>query len=106
MLLDSPAFIWLTILSFVGVFFVLFFTMFPKSNGKQQINAATSTKVAKENSSACTMLGFLKKLPKGEPIPNECVSCRKLVECSMAKRAFEWYIGQDSGAPGTHPTKF
>jgi hypothetical protein len=78
--------------------------MFPKRNGKQQMNTATSTKGAKEDASACIMRGFLKKLPKGEPIPNECMRCRKLVECSMEKRVFEWYIGHDSAASGTHQT--
>jgi hypothetical protein len=43
------------------------------------------------------MLGFLEKLPKGDPIPKECLNCRKLVECAMAKRAFDWYLGQNSG---------
>lgn len=62
---------------------------------------ATSTKVAvraKENRSECTMLGFLKQLPKGEPIPNECMSCQKLAECAMAKRAFDWYLGREASA--------
>ncbi len=70
--------------------------MSPKENGEKQTNTDTSMKVAKENSSECTMLGFLEKLPKGDPIPKECLNCQKLVECHMAKRAFNWYLGQDS----------
>jgi len=53
-------------------------------------------KVAKENHSGCTMLGYLKKLPKGEPIPGECMSCQKLAECAIAKRAFDWYLGREA----------
>jgi hypothetical protein len=40
------------------------------------------------------MLGFLEKLPRGDPIPKECLNCRRLVECAMAKRAFDWYRGK------------
>ena len=94
--LESPVIIWSIIMFYFLFFSVLFLTMLPKSNGKRQINTATSMKVAKENRSECTMLGFLEKLPKGEPIPGECVSCQKLAECAMAKRAFNWYLGRNS----------
>jgi len=63
----------------------------PRENGEQQRKSKTS----EENSSECTMLGFLEKLPKGDPIPNECLNCQNLVECTMAKRAFDWYLGHD-----------
>jgi len=94
--LGSPVIIWSIITLFILLFFVLFLTMSPRIDGIHQISIDTSMKVAKENRSECTMLGFLEKLPKGEPIPNECLSCRKLVKCAMAKRAFEWYTGQNS----------
>jgi len=68
----------------------------PKENGENQTNVGTSTRVAEESSSECAMLGFLEKLPKGDPIPRDCLNCRKLVECAMAKRAFDWYLGQNS----------
>ena len=70
--------------------------MLPRTNGKHQISTDTQMKVAKENSSECTVFGLLEKIPKGDPIPDECMSCRKLVECVMKKRAFDWYTGQDS----------
>ena len=81
--------------------------MLPKTNGKHQINPNISTKVvvpAKENRSKCTMLGFLKQIPKGEPIPNECMSCQKLAECVMAKRAFDWYLGREASTQSASST--
>ena len=95
-LLESPFIILLTITLFLLLLLVFFITMSPKENGENQTNTDTSMKVAKESSSECTMLGFLEKLPKGDPIPKECLNCRKLVECAMAKRAFDWYLGQNS----------
>ncbi|MFQ5836406.1 MAG: hypothetical protein ACE5HG_00975 [Candidatus Bathyarchaeia archaeon] len=68
----------------------------PRTNGKHQISTDTSIKVAEESRSECTMFGFLEKIPKGDPIPDECMTCQKLVECLMKKRAFDWYVGQDS----------
>ena len=62
------------------------------------MNTDTLMKVAKENHSGCTMLGYLKKLPKGESIPGECMSCQKLAKCAMAKRAFDWYLGREASA--------
>jgi hypothetical protein len=94
--LESPIIVWLIIMSFFLFFFVPYLTILPKTNEKHQINTDTSTKVAIENRSECTMLGFLEKLPKGNPIPKECLNCRKLVECAMAKRAFDWYLGKNS----------
>jgi len=76
----------------------VFLKKLPGENEEQQRKSKTSeeiTRVAEENRSECTMLGFLEKLPKGDPIPNECLNCRKLVECTMAKRAFDWYLGHD-----------
>jgi hypothetical protein len=93
--LESPFIILLMITLFLLLLLAFFFTMSPKEKGKNPKNTDTSMKVAKENSSECTMLGFLEKLPKGDPIPKECLNCRKLVECAMAKRAFNWYLGQD-----------
>jgi len=95
--LESPFIILLIITLFFLLLLVFFLTMSPKKNGENQTNADTSMKVAEESSSGCTMLGFLEKLPKGDPIPKECLNCRKLVECAMAKRAFDWYLGQNSG---------
>jgi len=80
-------------------FIILFLTKLLRENRKQQRKSKTSeeiTRVAEKNRSKCTMLGFLEKLPKGDPIPKECLICQKLVECFMAKRAFDWYLGQDS----------
>jgi hypothetical protein len=94
--LESPFIILLTITLFLLLLLVFFLTMSPKENGINQTNADSSIRVAEESSSECTMLGFLEKLPKGDPIPKECLNCRKLVECAMAKRAFDWYLGQNS----------
>jgi len=73
----------------------MYLTMLPKTSGKHQ-GTGTSRKAVEEKRSECTMLGFLEKLPKGDPIPTECLNCRKLVECAMAKRAFDWYLGKNS----------
>ena len=94
--LESPIIIKLIIAFFLLFFFILFLIMSPRKNGKHRISTDTSMKVAKENLSECTMLGFLEKLPKGDPIPKECLNCQKLVECAMAKRAFDWYLGRKS----------
>ena len=94
--LESPFIILLLITLFFLLLLVFFLTMSPKENEENPTNTDRSMKVAKEGSSECTMLGFLEKLPKGDPIPKECLNCRKLVECAMAKRAFNWYLGQDS----------
>ncbi len=36
--------------------------------------------------------GYLKSLPKGKPIPDECLSCRKIVECrhSHPEKSSDW----------------
>jgi hypothetical protein len=94
--LESPFIILLMITLFLLLLLAFFFTMSPKEKREKSKNTDTSVKMAKENSSECTMLGFLEKLPKGDPIPKECLNCRKLVECAMAKRAFNWYLGQSS----------
>ncbi len=64
-------------------------------SGKQQGTGASQAAV-EENRCECTMIGSLEKLPKGDPIPTECMNCQKLVECAMAKRAFDGYLGQNS----------
>ena len=105
--LELPVIIWSIIMFFFLFFFVLFFRMLPRTNGKHQTYTDTSTKVAvsaKENRSECTMLGLLEKLPKGEPIPNECMSCQKLAECTMAKKAFDWYLGREASAQSMSST--
>jgi len=81
---------------FLLLLLAFFFTMSPKEKREKSKNTDTSVKMAKESSSECTMLGFLEKLPRGDPIPKECLNCRKLVECAMAKRAFDWYLGKNS----------
>jgi hypothetical protein len=96
LIFETPLLVALIILLCFLFFFVLLRTEFPRTNGKHQ-GTDTSVKVAEESSSECAMLGFLEKLPKGDPIPKECLNCRKLVECAMAKRAFDWYLGQNSG---------
>jgi len=95
LIFETPLLVALIILLCFLFFFVLLRTELPRTNGKHQ-GTDTSMKVAEENRSECTMLGFLEKLPKGDPIPKECLNCRKLVECAMAKRAFDWYLGQNS----------
>jgi len=77
-------------------FYILFLTKLPGTNGKHQISTGTSTKVAEKSPSECTMFGLLEKLPKDDPIPDKCMSCQKLVECLMKKKAYDWYTGQDS----------
>jgi len=94
--LESPFIILLMIALLFVLLLAFFFTMSPKEKGQNPTNTDKTMKVAKENSSECTMLGFLERLPKGDPIPKECLNCQKLVECAMAKRAFNWYLGQDS----------
>ncbi len=93
--LESPTVVWFIILSFFLLFFILYLTILPK-NSRRQRSTGTSQVTVEENRSECTMLGFLEKLPRGDPIPTECMNCRKLVECAMAKRAFDWYLGQNS----------
>jgi len=96
---ETPIFITLIIMFYFLFFFVLFLTKLPKENGKPQRNSKTSeekTRVAEKDHSKCTMFGFLQELPKGDPVPDECMSCQKLVECLLKKNAFDWYSGQDS----------
>jgi hypothetical protein len=103
--LESPFVILLMIALLFLLLLAFFFTMSPKENGQNPTKTDTLMKVAKENSSECTMLGFLEKLPKGDPIPKECLNCKKLVECAMAKRAFNWYLGQDSAQDSENERK-
>jgi len=96
---ETPILITLIIMFYFLFFFVLFVTKLPRENGKQQINSKTPeeiTGVAGKSHSECTMFGFLQELPKGDPVPDECMSCQKLVECLLKKNAFDWYSGQDS----------
>jgi hypothetical protein len=93
--LESPFVIFLMIALLFLLLLTFFVTMSPKESGQNPTNTEKSAMVARENSSECTMLGFLEKLPKGDPIPKECLNCQKLVECAMAKRAFNWYLGQE-----------
>jgi len=95
LIFETPLLVALIILLCFLFFFVLLLTELPRTNGNHQ-GTDTSMKVAEENRSECTMLGFLEKLPRGDPIPKECLNCRKLVECAMAKRAFDWYLGKNS----------
>jgi hypothetical protein len=94
--LESPFITLLMIALFLLLLLAFFFAMSPKEKGQNPTKTDKSIKVAKEKSSECTMLGFLERLPKGDPIPKECLNCQKLVECAMAKRAFNWYLGKDS----------
>jgi hypothetical protein len=80
--LESPFITLLMIALFLLLLLAFFFTMSPKIKGQNPNKTDKSIKVAKENSSECTMLGFLEKLPKGAPIPKECLNCPKLVECA------------------------
>lgn len=93
---ESPAFVFLFFIVSCVFLFVLFLKMCSGKNGEHQIRADMSTAVARERRSECEMVGFLEKLPKGDPLPDECISCPNLVECALAKRAFDWYIGQKS----------
>jgi len=96
---ETPIFITLIIMFYLLFFFVLFLTKLPRENVKQERNSKKSeeiTRVAEKDHSKCTMFGFLRELPKGDPVPDECMSCQKLVECLLKKNAFDWYSGQDS----------
>lgn len=42
-------------------------------------------------------LGYLKTLPKNTPIPNECLSCRKIIECKHS------YLARKPGEPSDYP---
>jgi len=98
-ILETPVFITLIMVFYLLFFFVLFLTKLPEKNGKPQRNSKKAeeiTRVAQEDHTKCTMFGFLQELPKGDPIPDECMSCQKLVKCLMKKNAFDWYSGQDS----------
>jgi len=77
-------------------FFVLFLSKLRGVNGKNQKASKDRREVAEKGDSECSMFGFLEKLPKGDPIPDECMSCQKLVECLLKKKAFEWYSGEGS----------
>jgi len=96
---ETPIFITLIIVFYLLFFFILFLTKLPRENSKQQRNSKTEEeikRVAQEGHHQCTMFGFLQELPKGDPIPDECMICQKLVECLLKKDAFEWYSGQES----------
>jgi len=92
---EPPILITLIILFYFLFFFALFLTKLPRANGKPQKSVKTPKEV-KESHSECTMFGFLQELPKGDPIPDECMSCQKLLECLLKKKAFDWYSGQNS----------
>jgi len=96
---ETPLFITVIIMFYIVFFFALFIIKLPRENGKQQMQSKKSekiTQVAQEYNSDCTMFGFLQTLPKGEAIPDECMSCQKLLECLLKKNAYEWYSGRDS----------
>lgn len=93
---ESPAFVFLFFIFACVFLFILFLKMCSGKDGERQISADVSMAVAGERRSECEMVGFLEKLPKGDPLPDECISCPNLVECALAKRAFDWYIGQKS----------
>ncbi|MCW4053954.1 MAG: hypothetical protein NWE84_03405 [Candidatus Bathyarchaeota archaeon] len=42
-------------------------------------------------------LGYLKTLPKNSPIPKECLSCRKIIECKYS------YLTRKPTEPSAHP---
>ncbi|KPV63162.1 MAG: hypothetical protein AOA66_1012 [Candidatus Bathyarchaeota archaeon BA2] len=99
LIFETPVLIILIVVFYLLFFLVLFLIKLPEEHGKQQRNTKTSaeiTRVAKESQPECTMFGFLRELPKGDPIPDECMSCQKLVECLMKKNEFEWYSRRDS----------
>jgi len=37
-----------------------------------------------ENAQCRHSLGYLKKRPKNTPIPDECLTCRKMIECMLS----------------------
>jgi hypothetical protein len=96
------------IIAFIIIVYILFFAAIfsikvPEKTGRQQINSEKSKETAEETTRTaekshleCTMFGFLQQLPKGDPIPDECMGCKKLVECLMKKSAFDWYSGENS----------
>ena len=43
-------------------------------------------RLEKTSSGQCThKVGYLKNLPKGDPFPDECLTCSKLLECMFKK---------------------
>jgi len=92
---EPPILITLVILFYFLFFFVLFLTKLQGAKEGPQKNVKTPKEVVKESRSECTMFGFLQELPKDDPIPDECMSCQKLLECLLKKKAFDWYSGQD-----------
>ena len=93
---EPPVFVTLIMLFYVLFFFVLFLSKLHGTDGKNQKAPKDQREVAEKGNSECTMFGFLEKLPKGDSIPDDCMTCRKLVECLLKKKAFEWYSGEGS----------
>lgn len=95
--LESPIFIF-SFLTFSSLFlFVLFLLMLSRANGEPRARIDSSMKVTEENEkSECAIIGFVRALPQGEPLPDECISCPKLLKCMVARDAFDWYTGRKS----------
>jgi hypothetical protein len=91
--LESPEFIFIFIVSASTILLVSFLSMVPRAKRENQ-TIETPVRAAEGNRFECTVLGFARSLPEGEPLPDECMSCPKLLECMVAKDAFDWYVGQ------------
>jgi len=49
--------------------------------------ALPATGVEMESSTKCThQLGYLKKLPKNAPIPDECFTCPQYIKCALGDK--------------------
>jgi len=93
---EPPILITLIMLFYFLFFFILFLSKLHEPNEKNQKASKDQREFAEKRNSECTMFGFLEKLPKGDSIPGECMTCQKLVECLLKKKAFEWYSGESS----------
>jgi len=93
---EPPILITLIMLFYFLFFFILFLSKLHGADEKNQKASKDQREVAEKGKSECTMFGFLEKLPKGDSIPDDCMSCQKLVECLLKKKAFEWYSGESS----------
>ena len=91
--LGSPEFIFVFIVSASTILLVSFVSLLPRAKQEHQ-TIEPPVQAAEGNRFECTVLGFARSLPEGEPLPDECMSCPKLLECMVAKDAFDWYVGQ------------
>jgi hypothetical protein len=60
-----------------------------KSEGTKEISAPVENpekaglEKEKGNADCQHFLGYLKKRPKGKSVPDECLTCNKMIECML-----------------------